>query len=59
VRTYSPPAKTGGAMRAVNDRPYILKVENILDKMRASPVDCCLPPAGWRQHIYFSALAEK
>ena len=40
-------------MRAVNDRPYILKVENILDKMRATPVACCSSPAGrWRYHTF-------
>jgi len=24
-----------------------------------SPVDCCLPPAGWRQLLYFLLLQEK
>ena len=24
-----------------------------------SPVDCCLPPAGWRQHLYFLPSGKK
>ena len=28
-------------MRAINDRPYETDGETILDKSRASPVDCC------------------
>ena len=38
-------------MRAINDRPYETDGETILNKSRASPVDCCLPPARWRQHL--------
>ena len=34
-------------------------VKIILDKSRASPVDCCLPPAGWRQHHKFSSQREE
>jgi hypothetical protein len=31
-RTYSPPAKTVGAVRAANGRPYIFKEKNVLYK---------------------------
>ena len=51
-RTYSPPAKAGGQVRAANGRPYTLKMKPSL----ANPVPArwAVARAGWTErNLYF------
>ena len=37
---------------------FIRSAKGLERSVRNSPVDCCLPPAGWRQHLYFAPTEQ-